>query len=112
MIRPRAGAARRAPEVTVPQNDAGTAQDAARISADRRALVARARTAWIDRLIDPSRNNNLLYFRPLKLATIDLSDAEPEPVEELLAEEAVSLDRLVSAERQVRAAAQAKEIRK
>jgi len=75
--------------VTVPQNDAGTAQNAAGILATRQALVARARKEWIDRLIDPSRNNNLLYFRPLKLATIDLSDADPESVEQLLAEEAV-----------------------
>ena len=97
----------------MPQNDAGAAaQDAAGISAARRAVVARARKEWIDRLIDPSRNNNLLYFRPLKLATIDLSDADPESVEQLFAEEAVPLERLVSDERLVRAAAQAKEIRK
>ena len=97
----------------MPQNDAGAAaQNAAGTSAVRRALVAHARTEWIDRLIDPSRNNNLLYFRPLKLATIDLSDADPESVERLLGEEAVPLERLVSEERLVRTAAQAKEIRK
>jgi very-short-patch-repair endonuclease len=113
MIRCRACSGRRALEVRVPQNDRGTTvQDSATISPARRALVDGARTEWIDRLIDPSRNNNLLYFRPLKLATIDLSDSDPASVERLLAEEPVPLELLVSEERLVRAAAQAKEIRK
>jgi hypothetical protein len=62
------------------------------ISAARRALVDRARKEWIDRLIDPSRNNNLLFFRPLKLATLDLSDPEPEASEALIRGETVPLD--------------------
>ncbi|MBK7876301.1 MAG: DUF4011 domain-containing protein [Planctomycetes bacterium] len=39
----------------------------------RRALVERARAGWISRLIDLSRRNNLLYFRSLKVGTLDLA---------------------------------------
>ena len=87
----------------MPQNDSRIAEETAGVSAARRAAVDRARREWIERLIDPSRNNNLLYFRPLQLATIDLSDAGHDLVDELLGGEAVALDRLVSRERQVRA---------
>jgi len=82
------------------------------ISAARRGLVDRARKEWIDRLIDPSRNNNLLFFRPLKLATLDLSDVEPEASRALIRGETTPLDRLVAPERETQAVAQAKEIRK
>lgn len=38
----------------------------------REALVAAARDAWRDRLIDLSRRNNLLYYRPLVTGTLEL----------------------------------------
>jgi len=41
----------------------------------REALVDRARDAWIRRLIDLSRRNNLLYYRELKTGTLDLTPA-------------------------------------
>jgi hypothetical protein len=34
-----------------------------------------ARHRWIRKLIDLSRGNNLLYFRPLKAGTLDLTSA-------------------------------------
>lgn len=112
MIRARAGQWFLPTGGAVPQNDARTAQEAAGISAARRAAVDRARREWIDRLIDPSRNNNLLYFRPLQLGTLDLTDADEEIVGGLLDGATVSLDSLVGQDRHVRAAAQAREIRK
>jgi hypothetical protein len=40
-------------------------------------LVDAAPQQWTRKLIDPSRRNNLLYFRTLKTGTLDLSDAAP-----------------------------------
>jgi len=37
------------------------------IASDRLTTVRKALKGWIDRLIDLSRRNNLLYFRNLKL---------------------------------------------
>ena len=42
----------------------------------RRRLVDEARAKWTQRLIDPSRRNNLLYFRDLKTGTLDLAAAD------------------------------------
>ena len=39
----------------------------------RRDAVHRARTEWRKRLIDTSRRNNLLYFRDLKVGTLDVA---------------------------------------
>jgi Protein of unknown function (DUF4011)/AAA domain len=61
------------------------------ISAQRRASVERARQAWINRLIDLSRRNNLLYYRPLKWGTLNLSREDRESWSELLRGEPVSL---------------------
>src|SRR5690348_4928030 len=47
------------------------------ISPQRREAVDKARQTWIRKLIDLSRRNNLLYYRPLKTGTLDLSDADP-----------------------------------
>ena len=43
------------------------------IPPQRLAAVEAARQQWIAKLIDPSRRNNLLYFRDLKVGTLDLS---------------------------------------
>ncbi len=50
----------------------------------RRAAVDRAREGWIRRLIDLSRSNNLLYFRDLKIGTLDLAGHRPEIMARLL----------------------------
>jgi hypothetical protein len=46
------------------------------VSAARREAVDRARQSWIRKLVDLSRRNNLLYYRPLKTGTLDLTSAE------------------------------------
>ena len=48
------------------------------ISANRRQCVENARQSWIKKLIDLSRRNNLLYYRPLKNGTLNLSLADKE----------------------------------
>src|SRR5216684_1723326 len=54
------------------------------VSAARREAVDRARQTWIGKLIDLSRRNNLLYYRPLKTGTLDLSSADPIEMARLL----------------------------
>ena len=60
----------------------------------RRALVDTARQQWIRKLIDPSRRNNLLYFRQLKKGTLDLSDASGELLANFFAGESVPVAKL------------------
>jgi len=79
---------------------------------DRRVAVDRAREAWIKRLIDPSRRNNLLYYRHLKSGTLDLTGADPAARHALLAGESVTLARLLPHDDEVRAAGRAQEIRR
>jgi hypothetical protein len=44
----------------------------------RSQLVDAARTAWIGRLIDLSRRNNLLFYRPMPSSSIDLPKESPD----------------------------------
>jgi very-short-patch-repair endonuclease len=46
--------------------------------------VERARRAWVGRLMDLSQRNNLLYYRPLKVGTLDLTHADRELLADLL----------------------------
>ena len=41
---------------------------------ERGRLVSVACEAWIRRLVDPSRNNTLLFFRHLKVGTLELTE--------------------------------------
>ena len=41
---------------------------------DAKRLVQTAREVWIRRLIDHSRNNPLLFYRDLKVGTLDLTE--------------------------------------
>lgn len=54
-------------------------------------LIHKARKKWMDRLIDVSRLNNLLYFRDFKTGMINLDGAEPSAVEAYLSGEKVAL---------------------
>ena len=49
----------------------------AQIDPARAKLVDAARTAWIGRLIDLSRRNNLLFYRPVPTSSIDLTSQTP-----------------------------------
>lgn len=63
-----------------------------------RRIVDAARRVWTRRLIDYSRANSLLFYRDLKVGTLDLT-AETEAVGRLLAGEKLTVDSLVSAGR-------------
>lgn len=60
-----------------------------------RRIVDAARGVWTRRLIDHSRANSLLFYRDLKVGTIDLT-AETEAVGRLLTGETLTVERLVS----------------
>jgi very-short-patch-repair endonuclease len=66
------------------------------ISAQRRESVEKARQAWVKRLIDLSRRNNLIYYRQLKWETLGLSLDEGERWAALLRGDSVSVRSLVS----------------
>ena len=61
----------------------------------RRATVEAARQVWIRKLIDLSRRNSLLYYRPLKTGTLEFSSAPPERLHELLAGDSVPVSKLL-----------------
>jgi very-short-patch-repair endonuclease len=60
----------------------------------RRQIVENARQSWIGKLIDLSRRNNLLYFRPLKTGTLDLTSAPNERLRDLLMGQSVAVAKL------------------
>ncbi len=60
--------------------------------------IEAARRKWEERLIDKSRNNNLLYFRDLKVGTYDLSTANSAVLRNLLAGQKVPGDDLSTSE--------------
>jgi very-short-patch-repair endonuclease len=91
MNAPRADAAVSSPADAT--NDATSSN--APTSAPPNPAVDRARRAWISRLIDLSQRNNLLYFRPLKVGTFDLTLADREALAELLSGEGVPLRKLL-----------------
>lgn len=63
---------------------------------DRRALVNGTRRSWIEKLIDTTRRNNLLFFRDLKTGSLDLGDLGSAGVRTLLQGDGVPLERLVA----------------
>jgi len=66
----------------------------ANVPEERCKTVESARQVWIHKLIDLSRRNSLLYFRPLKTGTLDFSEAPSESLRELLAGETVAASKL------------------
>jgi hypothetical protein len=92
----------------------GTREKASAISAERRTAVEGACRTWINRLIDPSRRNNLLFFRELREGTLDLSSSPRDALAALISpsSSAVKLADLVSAADAVPVAAKLQEIRK
>lgn len=64
------------------------------ISEARRQIVEHARQSWIRKLIDLSRRNNLLYFRPLKTGTLELTSAPNERLRDLLMGQSVAVAKL------------------
>ncbi len=62
---------------------------------ERFKLIDPAIQAWINRLIDKSRRNNLLYFRNLKLGTLDLEGYHSGRLSDLLSGESILLSELL-----------------
>jgi uncharacterized protein DUF4011/AAA domain-containing protein len=60
----------------------------------RAGLLRKQVKVWTGQLVDLSGRNNLLYYRDLKRGTLDLSEAVPERVADVLAAKVVSLSRL------------------
>jgi hypothetical protein len=81
---------------TFPRHSDQTATGPAlQISEERRQTVETARQSWIRKLIDLSRRNNLLYFRPLKTGTLEFTAASSERLRDLLVGESVSAAKLL-----------------
>jgi very-short-patch-repair endonuclease len=57
----------------------------------RLALVEAARKDWTRRLIDPSRRNTLLFFKPLKKGTFDLSQTKSDVLDRVLRGDSVPI---------------------
>ena len=68
------------------------------LSPEIRRIVDAARGVWTRRLTDHSRANSLLFYRDLKVGTLDLT-AETEAVRRLLAGDKLTVESLVSAGR-------------
>jgi hypothetical protein len=65
------------------------------LNSEIRRIVDAARGNWIRRLIDYSRANSLLFYRDLKVGTLDLT-GKNDAVRRLLTGEALTVDSLVS----------------
>ena len=87
-------------------------QQPAAVSEQRRGLVNQSRQKWISRLIDFSRRNNLLYFRELKTGTLDVSNANPEVLTQLLQGASVLLAKLLPDSDEAASSAKMQEIRR
>ena len=89
--------------------DAGLHEKGGIVDSDRSRMVASALAEWRAQLIDVGATNRLLYYRVLKVGTLDLEDADRVGIEQLRRLQPVrlgrlfsDLDRLASAQRSVR----------
>jgi very-short-patch-repair endonuclease len=73
VLRQRASTSAGGPADSADIEDDPLLQAAQNASPERRATVERARQNWIDRLIDLSRRNRLLFYQPLKVRTVELT---------------------------------------
>src|ERR1035441_5539627 len=76
----------------------------------RLAAVRASAESWINKLIDLSRRNNLLFFRDLKTGTLDLSGAPPEVLDDLFSGRSVRISQLLGSGDGTRASAQLRSI--
>src|ERR1700727_1511858 len=60
----------------------------------RRQTVENARQRWIRKLIGVSGRNNLLYFRPLRTGTLELTSAPSERLHDLLVGQSLAVAKL------------------
>lgn len=85
------------PAITTPEDGARPARPIADdpMDPERITLINRARDEWITKLIDTTRRNNLLYFRALKVGTLEFTDADPSELATLLRGDPVRVMELV-----------------
>lgn len=76
--------------MTVTDTDSGTFD----LDTSRNKQVRDAVESWKKQLVDFSGQNRLLYYRDLKVGTLDLKDADEEAVAALLCRHSVALSRL------------------
>jgi very-short-patch-repair endonuclease/DNA polymerase III delta prime subunit len=67
----------------------------------RRTLIGAAVKTWVDALIDLGGRNNLIYYRDLRVGTLDLGEADPTALTQLHGGRTVRLSRLFPEERGV-----------
>jgi hypothetical protein len=67
-------------------------------------MVSEATRLWTGQLVDLTARNNLLYYRDLKLGTLDLTAARAESLHALLAGQQVRLSSLFLGESEAREA--------
>ena len=99
-------------QMASPMTKASPNAQSAAISEQRRDLVNQSRQKWISRLIDFSRRNNLLYFRELKTGTLDISNANPEVLTQLLQGTSILLTKLLPDSDEAISSAKMQEIRR
>jgi len=80
--------------VSEPNGQSTSAADDSPSSDRRRRLVRAALDAWKKQLVDLGGRNNLLYYRHLKVGTLDLTACEPVSVQTLLEGRSVTLSKL------------------
>jgi len=80
--------------VNEPNGQSAGGADASPSSDRRRQLVRRALDAWKKQLVDLGGRNNLLYYRHLKVGTLDLTACEPVHLQTLLEGRSVTLSKL------------------
>ena len=68
------------------------------MNAQRRQQISAAVQTWSGQLIDLGGRNQLLYYRDLKVGTLDLADADPVAVDSLMDGRTIPLSRLFGAE--------------
>lgn len=81
------------------------------INEQRRMLIEQARQRWSDRLIDLSRRNSLLYFRPSQ-STLELSPKTSPELHTLFDDQPVRLSKLVANLEEAKADSRARTIRR
>ena len=81
---------------TIEQTEADVEPDTT--ESPRLQAVRRAVRSWTDQLVDRTARNNLLFFRDQRSGTLDLTQAPPRPVYDVLAGRSRTLAQLVPAD--------------
>ncbi|MCX6122752.1 MAG: AAA domain-containing protein [Ignavibacteriales bacterium] len=79
-------------------------------STERKIKIEKARLGWINRLIDKSRRNNLLYYKDLKTGTLMLGDLDNENLRKFFCGASFNLSNLFKEEDRIQQAAKLREI--